>query len=221
MRDFFTRYADRIARAGDNDCWIWTGARASRGYGHTHLNNEHVYAHRAAYEWAHGIGSADGMIVRHQCDNPPCCNPAHLLVGTQSDNMQDMIRRGRGNPSKGGAIWTAKLTEADVLEARRLAASGWPIARIREVFPINHGALTLAVTGRTWKHLPAAVPNPVKAKPKGGVPGRGHLLNADMVRAIKARIAAGEASRHVANDFGVSRSTVSAINTGRLWSHVA
>lgn len=221
MRDFFERYADRIDRAGDNDCWVWTGARASRCYGHTHLNNEHIYAHRAAYEWAHGVGSAEGWVVRHQCDNPPCCNPGHLLVGTQADNMQDMLSRGRGNPSKGTEIWTAKLSEDDVLEVRRLAASGWPIARIREVFPIKHTALMYAATGRTWKHLPGAVSVLAKAKPPGSPKGRGRFLDEAKVREIKARVAEGEHQRTIANDFGINRSTISAINTGRLWSHVA
>lgn len=221
MLDFFDRYADRIDRAGDNDCWVWTGARASQGYGHTHLNNEHVYAHRAAYEWAHGVGSAAGLVVRHQCDNPPCCNPAHLLIGTHADNYRDCAERGRRNNVCGVHVNTAKLSEANVLEARRLAADGWPIARIREIFPIKHGALTFAVTGRTWKHLPGAVTDLVKAVPPGGEKGRGRALDEAKVREIKARIAAGERGRVIANDYGVNRSTISAINTGRLWSHVA
>ena len=87
----------RVAKGGPDDCWPWLGycrqnghgaiARGRRGEG---LDG----THRVAWESANGP-IPDGLIVRHTCDNPPCCNPAHLLVGTQADNIRDAVERGR------------------------------------------------------------------------------------------------------------------------------
>lgn len=223
MRDFFTRYADRVTPGEPDACWEWTGAVASRGYGHTHFRGEHVYAHRAAYESIHGVGSADGLVVRHKCDNPPCCNPAHLLIGTHKDNMADMWERGRANRVFGEDTNTAVLTEAQVLEARKLARGGMPIARLVERFGTYHSNMTSAVTGGTWKHLPDAVPPSqlVKAKVPGAKPGQGATkMSEEKVRELRKMLASGMTGRAVAKVFGIDPVTVSAIKHGRCWSHV-
>jgi hypothetical protein len=78
----------------ENGCWEWSRTRHSKGYGNASRNNKSIRAHRYAYEiWNGPI--PDGMMVLHSCDNPPCCNPDHLRLGTAHDNMMDAIRRGR------------------------------------------------------------------------------------------------------------------------------
>lgn len=78
-------------------CWEWTGKRNSQGYGLIRLDRstgQMAMAHRVSYEVY--VGSiSDGLIVRHDCDNPPCVNPAHLRLGTRQDNIEDMVRRRR------------------------------------------------------------------------------------------------------------------------------
>jgi hypothetical protein len=81
------------------DCWPWTGYTNTRGYGVIRINRRTVLAHRIAYQVERGP-IPDGLFVCHHCDNPPCCNPAHLFLGTQTENMRDMISKGRGNKSK-------------------------------------------------------------------------------------------------------------------------
>jgi hypothetical protein len=76
------------------DCWVWTGARSGAGYGQININDVLVFTHRFSWELHHGP-IPDGLLVCHHCDNPPCCNPAHLFLGTPSDNMVDKIRKGR------------------------------------------------------------------------------------------------------------------------------
>src|SRR5262249_49852466 len=160
------------------ECWPWKGARTTAGYGHGHRDSRHFYAHRAAFESEHGVGSAVGLVVRHSCDNPPCCNPGHLLGGTQKDNNDDMWSRGRARPARGDAAGRSKLTEVEVLEMRRLASGGVPIARIRDHWPnLKHTTISLAVTGRTWAHLSGAVTHLARALPPGPRPGRGVSLN--------------------------------------------
>jgi hypothetical protein len=81
----------RSTRPGS--CWEWQGALAA-GYGRYKLKGRVVGAHRYAWEWVNGPVPS-GLVVRHKCDNPKCCNPDHLDVGTYRDNVSDMVERGR------------------------------------------------------------------------------------------------------------------------------
>lgn len=74
-------------------CWEWRGSRV-RGYGQLKVNGHPLRAHRMAYELVCGA-VPDGLMVLHSCDNPKCCNPAHLRAGTAADNYQDAVERGR------------------------------------------------------------------------------------------------------------------------------
>lgn len=81
----------------NRECWPWRGARTGNGYGNfsvPELRNK-VPAHRVAYWLATGAHPELGLVVRHKCDNPLCVNPGHLELGTQADNMQDVVARGR------------------------------------------------------------------------------------------------------------------------------
>ena len=90
---------ERLTRSGwevtESGCWEWGGSRDGRGYGTVSVGSDgHPYAHRFSYETF--IGKIpDGHVICHRCDNPPCINPAHLFVGTQADNVQDMVSKGR------------------------------------------------------------------------------------------------------------------------------
>lgn len=83
-----------VQRRTPNECWPWKRARNAKGYGHASMEGAKAIAHRAAYRLAKGEIPA-GMIVRHTCDHPACCNPDHLVVGTHADNRADAIERGR------------------------------------------------------------------------------------------------------------------------------
>lgn len=106
------RFWARVDRsAGPDACWPWTLGRQAAGYGKCKRDGRTVLAHRLAYELVHGAVPA-GLIVRHRCDNPPCCNPAHLESGTPKDNTRDMDSRGR-------RVGNVKLSQADVAVIRR------------------------------------------------------------------------------------------------------
>lgn len=93
----------------ETGCWEWQGSLTRDGYGLIWRDGKVARAHRCAYEQMHGPIPA-GMVVRHTCDNPPCCNPAHLILGTQLDNLSDMNRKGRHNTARGQDHTAAKLT---------------------------------------------------------------------------------------------------------------
>jgi len=155
--NFFERYADRIMPEPNSGCWLWIGAFAGKGYGHINDRGRSVYTHRLAYEQANGAGSAKGLVIRHRCDNPPCCNPDHLQGGTHSDNHNDKYSRGRGYRPFGELAVTAKLTAEIVYEIRRLFNSGWKIRDIRCELGLQHlkrSTIHNAAKGISWSHLP-------------------------------------------------------------------
>ena len=78
-------------------CWEFQGAKAE-GYGRIRRNGRLVGAHVVAWELANGRPVPPGFKVCHTCDNPPCCRPSHLFLGTNSENMKDAVRKGRLRP---------------------------------------------------------------------------------------------------------------------------
>ncbi len=78
--------------SGGESCWEWNGSRNEDGYGIVKRDGKLRKAHRLAYELAWGP-IPDGLLIRHRCDNPPCCRPTHLIPGTKLDNARDRDRR--------------------------------------------------------------------------------------------------------------------------------
>lgn len=125
----------------DTECWEWNAA-LSHGYGVFGTGSERQ-AHRIMWTQLHGeIG--EGMVVMHSCDNPKCCNPSHLSLGTHADNMRDMSIKNRG---------TTKLTTEDILEIRRLGAEGHRPAYAAKLYNISPDAVAHIVARRTHKHI--------------------------------------------------------------------
>ena len=87
------QYSDRSG--GPNACWLFTGDLKPNGYGSFMFARKRDLAHRWAWKLAHDSIIPAGMVIRHKCDNPPCCNPKHLEIGTQEQNVADSYIRGR------------------------------------------------------------------------------------------------------------------------------
>lgn len=91
--DLVERFWSKVDKRGPEECWEWISARRSGRYGSFRLNGETHRAHRFSASLAGMV--IDGLMVRHDCDNPSCVNPAHLRPGTAADNCRDMWERGR------------------------------------------------------------------------------------------------------------------------------
>lgn len=81
----------------DNDCWLTDISPNSRGYCTTQYKGNRVYIHRLAWELFNAEPIPEGLVVMHTCDVPGCCNPNHLRIGTQQENITDREVKGRGN----------------------------------------------------------------------------------------------------------------------------
>ena len=90
------RFWAKVDKNGQNGCWLYTGFIKWDGYGWTCRRGRYMTAHRYAWILTHGEPQP-GLEIMHLCDNPPCCNPAHLRLGTHTENMADMAARGRAN----------------------------------------------------------------------------------------------------------------------------
>lgn len=131
-------------------CWEWTAGHNGLGYGFR-LDDRLQYSHRLAYEWAVGP-IADGVFIRHKCDNPKCCNYRHLIPGTQQDNIDDMHRRGRDrkNASRGEKAWNAKLTAAHVKEIRK---DHRILRLIAEDYNVSISTIWFVRAKKHWAHI--------------------------------------------------------------------
>lgn len=148
--EFFSHHEKRIQPISESGCWIWTGATNGVGYGDVRVPDGRALAHRLAFEAVNGP-IPDGVMIRHRCDIPSCVNPAHLLPGSQVDNMADM--RARERQSRGERRPTSKLTAGLVREIRRRATSGATIYRIAKDQKLSWHTVWKVVKRTSWRHI--------------------------------------------------------------------
>jgi len=145
------RFWKKVSVTSEDACWCWTGARQTAGYGEFAAGNKTVLAHRLAYSLFYGCEIPASKVVRHLCNNPACCNPKHLALGTQADNMQDKVRSGR--QVKGENIKTHKLAADDVHQIRMLLSSGMAQRQIAARFGVSQDAISKINQRKTWSWL--------------------------------------------------------------------
>lgn len=146
----------RVGMAEEDACWPWTGSKTNKGYGvYAPLPGVLLRAHRVAYA-LHNGGIDDDLMVCHHCDNPSCCNPKHLFLGTGSDNMQDMVAKGRNNSIKGENNPIAKLT---VEQARLIYLDPRTNFEISKAYGIASSLASLIRRRKIWSDATANLPD--------------------------------------------------------------
>ena len=145
------RFWSRVDTSGE--CWVWTGYINQDGYGRLSIDGRLIMAHRVSWELHHGP-IPDGMRVLHDCpggDNPACVNPSHLWIGTQRDNIRDMLLKQR--QQRGETNGNARLTESDVRTIRDLVAGGMNQSQVARLYGIAPNHICRIVNRRRWQHI--------------------------------------------------------------------
>jgi len=141
------RFWSKVDPAPSQCCWEWTACKYLDGYGKFRLNNQMASAHRVAYTLAKGE-IPDGLFVRHTCDNPACCNPDHLILGTHADNMTD--RQERNRQTKGEQHGRSKLTAKQAMEIYNSPLTQNEIAKL---YNIGETIVSYIKSKKRWKHI--------------------------------------------------------------------
>jgi hypothetical protein len=136
----------------DTGCWEWSGSKIIHGYGALRWNGKHWRVHRLAYTLFVGP-IPDGAEVCHRCDNPPCCNPDHLFLGSHVANMLDASTKGRlsGNGDRiGEANGNSRLTVADV---RAIRASGMTQVALAQKYGVSQPTISAIRLRKIWRSV--------------------------------------------------------------------
>lgn len=149
---------------GPESCWPFQGKCQNGGYGviwSGGAGGKTYYAHRVAWKIHNGRDPGQ-LAVCHRCDNPPCCNPAHLFLGSIADNVADMIGKGRakitthrGQP-RGEQVGGSKLTAGDVAQIRERAAAGEGSGTLGKVYGVDSSTVRQIVRREIWRHVAEA-----------------------------------------------------------------
>lgn len=155
LTPFERRLLDHRAIDAETGCWLWLGARSPGGYGILWANRARWQVSRIAMHVFRGFDLNSPLYVLHHCDNPPCFNPDHLFIGTQTENVHDMIRKGRARywPRRGRSHPRAKLTEDDVRAARQRHADGQGCSALAREYGVSHSTMSRILSRHKWKHV--------------------------------------------------------------------
>lgn len=158
------RFWAKVERRGEDECWPWQKGLNTSKYGAfslpvTNPYGSHMFAaSRVAYAIANN-GLVAGFMVCHTCDNTLCCNPKHLFLGTQLDNMRDMAKKGRNGQPNGERSPMSKLTAEQVVEIRRIYIrqdrrhDGFGQAALGRKYGVSQNAIGCVVNRKVWTHV--------------------------------------------------------------------
>ena len=150
------RFMERVEFELNTGCWLWSGAPGSGGYGTAVHNGKNAKAHRVAWFLFRGWMPPPEIKACHKCDTPACVNPDHLFLGTQADNVADMIAKGRLRTARrcGTKNPMASLSEKQVWEIRHLLMMGkWSQAEIARSYGVSPMTISRISNCETWQHV--------------------------------------------------------------------
>jgi hypothetical protein len=148
----------KVNKKGEDDCWEWLGYKNKEGYGRTWINDHGYYAHRVIFDLAYPntitlnapASTSDSGFLLHTCDNPSCCNPRHLFVGTHADNMADKVAKGRSPDFSGAKGPRCKLSMSQAQEIRQKRKEGISAKELAKQYGISLPSVKTLLAGKSY-----------------------------------------------------------------------
>lgn len=147
-------FFSKIKQGNENECWEWTGAvineKRKMFYGSAFVCGHTFRAHRLAYRLYNGMFD-ESLFICHKCDNPKCCNPGHLFLGTAKDNYYDCM--GKGRNTRGDKHGGSLLKEIDVKNIRKEFELGDTKKELSKKYKVPYRIIFRIIKRETWKHI--------------------------------------------------------------------
>lgn len=149
------RFWEKVSVNGETGCWDWIAFKDKRGYGRLSAGSESRLAHRISYQLHRG-SIPDKLFVCHHCDTPGCVNPDHLFLGTDADNVADMISKGRQaskdqTTHRGIDHGGSKLTELEIIAIRTSIGSSQ--RSLAKQYGVGQSQIQRIKAGASWSHI--------------------------------------------------------------------
>ena len=148
----------KVNQKGPDECWLWNGYKNEQGYGRTWINDKGYYAHRVIFNLAFPNvieisapkdTDKTGFLL-HKCDNPSCCNPSHLFIGSHWDNMADKVKKGRSPDFSGDNGPRCKLTMQQANEIRQRRKNGVSAKQLAVESGISLSSIKTLLAGKSY-----------------------------------------------------------------------
>lgn len=159
------RFWSKIKIGSPDECWEWMGGLFTKGYGCFRVGGMVKQSHRFSWEIHFGT-IPQNKLVCHTCDNRRCVNPNHLFIGTNQDNMSDMVRKGRSAKGKSHGLYLhpdkraigqkhgrAKLSDIDIIHIRYQHELGAPNIELSKQYNIDSSVISEIINRKIWRHI--------------------------------------------------------------------
>lgn len=200
-------------------CWEWNAATTWDGYGRFRLNGTQCLAHRISYTMHNKIDPGE-LLVCHKCDNPKCVNPDHLFLGTNSDNQNDCLKKGRRKAKNGERGVNSSLSDKAACSIREEYADSSITANdLAKKYNVPRLTIQKIINGTIYRTAGGPITRG-KNKSKAGENNGRSRLTVESVKELRSLFSQGCTVLDLARMFGIPESTVGNAVSGKTWKHI-